>query len=305
MRRKAVSDKEAEHAEKTEQFADVIPRLFSCMKEEREKTYRYHLMACHWEEIVGEAVAAHVRPIRMDFKKLFLSVDAPVWSNELRYMERQIVDKINAFVCAELATSIGFCAPGSDSFKVGKTEETENTVKKIEPLEEERKTAESAVAEIEDEELRNAVSKAYAQNLALRRTRMKEKWHPCAVCGKIVPPDEKMCPFCEREKKEKTISAVSRLLIREPWLRVKEAAKIIGCSSDVVVESRSLLLQKMISRAKKEDEMGENAKALVMLFASVKPEELTEEVMKKYLKRLRFDLYSEENAETKEMKSVS
>ena len=305
MRRKTSSDKEAEHAEKTEQFADVIPRLFSVMKEDKEKTYHYHLMACHWEDIVGEAVAAHVRPVRMDFKKLFLSVDAPVWSNELRYMERQIVDKINAFVCAELVSSIGFCAPDSNSFKIGKKEEPTNPAQRIEPLAEEKETAEKAAAEIEDEELRRAAAAAYAQNLALRRVRMQDKWHPCAVCGKIVPPEEKKCPFCEREEKEKTISDVRHLLMIKPWLRNKEAEKIIGCSSDVVIEARSLLLQKLASLVKKGDETGENAKVLVMLFASVKPEELTEEIMEKYIKRLRFDLYSEEIAEKKDVKSVS
>ena len=36
---------------------------------------------------------------------------------------------------------------------------------------------------------------------------------------------------------------------------------------------------------------------LVMLFASVKPEDMNEEIMEKYMKRLRFDMISEEDFE--------
>ena len=96
-------------SKRTEGLTQVLPRLFSSMGKDKEKTYRYQLLLNRWEDIVGETVAAHVRPVRMDFRKLFLAADAPVWANELRYMERQMIDKINAFVCDELVTSIAFC----------------------------------------------------------------------------------------------------------------------------------------------------------------------------------------------------
>ena len=54
------------------------------------------------------------------------------------------------------------------------------------------------------------------------------------------------------------------------------------------------MLRDLASRVKQRDESGEDAKKLVMLFASVKPEEMNDEIMKKYLNRLRFDLSAEE-----------
>lgn len=306
MKKSADLENEFPHAKKTERLADVIPRFMSSMKKDMEKTYQYHLMTAHWGDIVGDVVASHVKPVRMDFRKLFLAVDAPVWSNELRYMERQIIDKINSFVCSELITSIAFCASDSDIvYKRNQGEKDVSDRERIVPLREEKEISKAAVSKIEDEDLRRVAANAYAQNLALRRVRLQEKWHPCAVCGRIVPPEQEICSSCAREKREKEISAVYRLFLKEPWLRVREAAGIAGCSHDIAREARSLLLQKMISRVRADKSDGKNAEMLVMLFASVKPEDLTETIKKKYMKRLRFDLQSEEHAEKRTFKKIS
>ena len=217
-------------SKRTEGLTQVLPRLFSSMGKDKEKTYRYQLLLNRWEDIVGETVAAHVRPVRMDFRKLFLAADAPVWANELRYMERQMIDKINAFVCDELVTSIAFCAPRSEYFKAPRAEEEAPAPEEaVVPIREDVEKAESAVSGVRDEELRKAAARALAQNLALRRSRIEDKWRPCAVCGRLVPPEERLCPVCRREKKDKERAAVTSLLLREPWLRIREAREIIGC----------------------------------------------------------------------------
>ena len=289
-------------SKQTEPLTEVLPRLLSSMGKDKEKTYRYQLLLCHWEDVVGATVAAHVRPVRMDFRKLFLAADAPVWANELRYMERQIIDKINAFVCDELVTSIVFCAPRSEYFKSSQAEKSASSPEEvIVPIREDIEKAESAVSGVQDEELRRVAARALAQNLALRRSRIQDKWRPCPSCGKLISPEEKLCSFCRREKKEKELSALRSLLMKEPWLRIHEAKEIIGCPVETVMEARASLLRTLASKVKKGDETGKDARMLVMLFASVKPEALTEEMMKKYLDRLRFDLISDEDSEKREI----
>ena len=288
-------------SKRTEGLTQVLPRLFSSMGKDKEKTYRYQLLLNRWEDIVGETVAAHVRPVRMDFRKLFLAADAPVWANELRYMERQMIDKINAFVCDELVTSIAFCAPRSEYFKDPRAEEEAPAPEEaVVPIREDVEKAESAVSGVRDEELRKAAARALAQNLALRRSRIEDKWRPCAVCGRLVPPEERLCPVCRREKKDKERAAVTSLLLREPWLRIREAREIIGCSVETVLEARDALIRKFASRVKKGEEKGKDAETLVMLFASVKPEDLTEEIMRKCLDSLRFDLLPDEDSGKRE-----
>ena len=123
--------KKPARSKQTERPVNVLPRLAAFLGQ--EKTYRLHLLKSHWTDIVGETVADHVRPVRMEFRKLFLSADAPVWSNELRYMERKLIDKINAFVCDELVTEIAFCAPRSEYFSARKREEQLPEERKIVP----------------------------------------------------------------------------------------------------------------------------------------------------------------------------
>jgi hypothetical protein len=40
-----------------------------------------------WEEAVGEAVAAHVQPVKLDGGTLVVQVDDPAWATQLRFLE--------------------------------------------------------------------------------------------------------------------------------------------------------------------------------------------------------------------------
>jgi predicted nucleic acid-binding Zn ribbon protein len=40
-----------------------------------------------WSEAVGEAVAAHVKPVKLDGTKLIVEVDDPAWATQLRFLE--------------------------------------------------------------------------------------------------------------------------------------------------------------------------------------------------------------------------
>ena len=44
-----------------------------------------------WDEVVGPAVAEHVRPLSLRDGELSLIVDQPAWATELRFLSQQIV----------------------------------------------------------------------------------------------------------------------------------------------------------------------------------------------------------------------
>jgi predicted nucleic acid-binding Zn ribbon protein len=54
-----------------------------------------------WEDIVGPAVAAHVRPVRVDGTTLVVSADHPAWATQLRHLAPEIL--------ARLAAACGDC----------------------------------------------------------------------------------------------------------------------------------------------------------------------------------------------------
>ena len=49
-----------------------------------------------WSEAVGEAIAAHARPERLEAGRLTVVVDDPAWATELRYHSARILDALNA-----------------------------------------------------------------------------------------------------------------------------------------------------------------------------------------------------------------
>jgi predicted nucleic acid-binding Zn ribbon protein len=47
-----------------------------------------------WEELVGPAVAAHVRPVRIDGDTLVVSADHPAWAVQIRHLSAQVLDRL-------------------------------------------------------------------------------------------------------------------------------------------------------------------------------------------------------------------
>lgn len=48
-----------------------------------------------WEELVGEAVAAHVHPVKLDRSTLVVEVDDPHWATEMRFLEATLCGNIS------------------------------------------------------------------------------------------------------------------------------------------------------------------------------------------------------------------
>ena len=48
-----------------------------------------------WEEAVGPAVAAHVRPVKLDGAVLLVEVSEPGWATQLRYLEADVIERLH------------------------------------------------------------------------------------------------------------------------------------------------------------------------------------------------------------------
>lgn len=47
-----------------------------------------------WDEVVGEAVAAHVRPLKLDRGLLVVEVDDPAWATQVRFLSGTIIERL-------------------------------------------------------------------------------------------------------------------------------------------------------------------------------------------------------------------
>ena len=48
-----------------------------------------------WDEIVGAAVAAHVRPVRVEGVTLVVSADHPAWATQMRHLAPDILTRLH------------------------------------------------------------------------------------------------------------------------------------------------------------------------------------------------------------------
>jgi len=61
-----------------------------------------------WEQIAGEGLANHARPVRIDDRILYVEVDDPVWLSQVRYMKLDIMEKIGVTIKKGIFKDIRF-----------------------------------------------------------------------------------------------------------------------------------------------------------------------------------------------------
>ena len=59
-----------------------------------------------WEEAVGPALARQARPIRVRHGRLEVAVASSVWRNQLSFMQRDIVERINRLMGEEVVKEL-------------------------------------------------------------------------------------------------------------------------------------------------------------------------------------------------------
>jgi len=56
-----------------------------------------------WNDAVGQHVAAHARPIKLDGGRLLVEVDEPGWATQLRFLEREVIDRLRSVAGLEVS----------------------------------------------------------------------------------------------------------------------------------------------------------------------------------------------------------
>ena len=60
----------------------------------------------HWSEIVGADIAAHAHLDSVRDGTLTITTDGPIWASQLRYLEREIVERAEAVVGADVIGAV-------------------------------------------------------------------------------------------------------------------------------------------------------------------------------------------------------
>ena len=65
-----------------------------------------------WENIVGEKLALHTKPIKVSERRLHVEVDDPLWLAQVKYMKKVILEKIDETVKPGVIRDIRFYLKG-------------------------------------------------------------------------------------------------------------------------------------------------------------------------------------------------
>jgi hypothetical protein len=57
-----------------------------------------HLVFDRWDEVVGEALAARTRPLRLDGGRLVLGVDEPAIATHVRFLQEELLARLEALL---------------------------------------------------------------------------------------------------------------------------------------------------------------------------------------------------------------
>jgi len=49
-----------------------------------------------WKDVVGEKIAHHTKAEKVQYGKLYISVDSPIWRNELVFHKEELLEKVNS-----------------------------------------------------------------------------------------------------------------------------------------------------------------------------------------------------------------
>ncbi len=86
-------------------IGDLIPGILGKNPKNRNKLQQYLLWDI-WEEVVGPQVAAQARPFKMQGTTLVLAVSNSVWTQELSYLQPQLLSRIHQHIEPHLITDI-------------------------------------------------------------------------------------------------------------------------------------------------------------------------------------------------------
>ncbi|UYG17627.1 DciA family protein [Brachybacterium huguangmaarense] len=73
-----------------------------------------------WDEIVGEQIAAHCRPVTLDAGILVVSASSSAWATQLRMLSPQLITRIHEHVGASVISELKVTGPAAQSWKKGR-----------------------------------------------------------------------------------------------------------------------------------------------------------------------------------------
>lgn len=165
---------------------------------ELDKRIREETCLLHWDEVVGEQIAAAARPDFVRDGKVFVTVKNSVWANELTFHKADIIARLNSRVGSDAIKDLVFKTGRvrAKSTSAGSKGSETPDLAGIDLSEAELATVEEALKAAGDaggESFRRLLMTA----MRLDKWKASQGWKPCKRCGVLHNSESRMCPTCE------------------------------------------------------------------------------------------------------------
>lgn len=280
-----------------EKAGNIFPEMLKTMKLGSE--FKQRLVMYNWQQIVGRDIAAHAKPVKLEFKRLFIRTTHPAWAEQLKYMEYQIKAKINKYAGEKVVQELVFTnlqPPKTDSAAGIRLEadgpDIGKELAKIKLPQQEMVDIHKHCSHIENKELAESCERLGQNALRLKQYHQQLGWHACQQekCQALCPPEEKYCQSCRRKLRQARELRLQKLLYDMPWSKYVDIIQEENCTEQEFASMRNALIQRLAARVSYGDTDSVDAITLVMLYRSIEPEQLNEQIIQKTLHALRYDL---------------
>ena len=129
------------------------------------RLWEYRLQK-QWKALVGEVVAAHTWPARIKFRKLHVAVDNSVWLHQLLYLKATLMENIQTQMEELELEDIIFRIGELPEFREG---DVEGEAEQVDVSPDARVTAREYTQAVNDEELRDSLSRVIARALSFAK----------------------------------------------------------------------------------------------------------------------------------------
>lgn len=261
-----------------------------------------------WKEIAGD-FAGQITPMKISKKTLMIYANNPAVKDTMKFLAGNLVEKINSTVgrgekiIEKISFGKNFEKPDEEpeeivNPKIKKIPPSED-LQKINLTDEEIADCEKKLSDVEDETQRNDLLKTFLARAKLRKWRLNHDWHECKICGELCEPKEIICDFCKIYEREEMRKKIRRIFFDLPWKKFPEVQKEIcaemphmadECTLSFVESVWVALVTETAARVSYGDKKSLTAKFLVMLFKHVDEKNLTDKLIRRALKELKYNL---------------
>ncbi|MBF0193304.1 MAG: DUF721 domain-containing protein [Magnetococcales bacterium] len=127
-----------------------------------------HLLWRDWRRAVGDHVAKHTEPVRLENGVLHVRVEHSVWMANLAFMKPQILQTLQKSYTKEKITDLRF---REESLRSKPTAEVKKTAPTLPPaMGVEQQQAKQVVSQVQDPDLKALLGRLYESHLVRKRT---------------------------------------------------------------------------------------------------------------------------------------